>query len=1149
MEKQTQDLRKIFESDWCGTDTFIEQVLEKVFGKYEEGYDAITTDKDVKQKAAQAGILEIRHAATFNVLGTGLRFFDITVSDEKKLENSRVGIQSIVRQYVEQFDGALIVFHHKDVKNKEWRLSYVKKEATAKDSTSAKRYTYILGKNHPARTVSERFQCLIDKKDFLTIDDLTAAFSVEALTKQFYDELFSWYEWACETVTFPKGSTVKDKKGKFNVRQTKENNELNIIRLITRFMFVWFIKQKDLIPSWIFDEGELKKVLTDFDAQSAEKGNYYNAVIQNLFFATLNKKIEERAFASDTAVSKNRQFGVKFFYRDRKDKTFFKESREQIIERFKGVPFLNGGLFECLDHLTDDGENKKNVEVFIDGFSRESGWMAFVPNMLFWQQNDGKHEGHEGLIHLLSRYNFTVEENSPSDVQVALDPELLGKVFENLLGTYNPETSETARKDSGSFYTPREIVSFMIDEALKHYLTKEVKGLSEAEAGALFDDGKETYEGSAGDKIIRALKCVKILDPACGSGAFPMGALQRIVQLIAKCGGEAQSEKELYALKLELIENCLFGSDIQPIAVQICKLRFFISLICGQEKTDSVKDNYGFNPLPNLETKFVAADTLTGIAREENKQPGLFDNPELEDTKKELEDMRKRHFSAKTADEKHRYREKDRALREKLAELLKKDRIYDNKEAKQLASWNPYDQNAVSPFFDAEWMFGVKDGFDIVIGNPPYIQLQKDGGKLALRYQNQGFAAFAKTGDIYCLFYERGSALLKKGGRLCFITSNKWMRAGYGEKLRAYLAENTNPLLLVDFAGVKVFESATVDTNILMFEKTGEKEVNKNGTPACLTKDLTKKDLAALGTYVKEHACSASFNTEKSWVILSPVEQSIKRKIEAAGTPLKDWDINIYRGILTGCNDAFIINTQKRNEILENCKTEDEKRRTEELIRPILRGRDIKRYGYEWADLWLIATFPSRKYDIEQYPAVRDYFLSFGKERLEQTGQTYIVNGEKITSRKKTTNKWFETQDSISYWDEFNKPKICWARLMRISKNDVDAFPRFAEAATGIFVVDSLCFFTGDCIKQLCTLLNSKFAAYYFYHNIAILDNGGMQMRQQYVEQIPLPLTLKNIDNISDDDIYNAFSFTEDEVTFIDNYLEEKKREIMNLKI
>ena len=213
----------------------------------------------------------------------------------------------------------------------------------------------------------------------------------------------------------------------------------------------------------------------------------------------------------------------------------------------------------------------------------------------------------------------------------------------------------------------------------------------------------------------------------------------------------------------------------------------------------------------------------------------------------------------------------------------------------------------------------------------------------------------------------------------------------------------------------------------------------------------------------QEHTI-CDFSDSNSWVILSPIEQCIRHKIESIGTPLKDWDINIYRGVLTGYNDAFIISTEKRNEILANCQTEGERQKTAELIRPILRGRDIKRYEYEWADLWIIATFPSRHYDIESYPAVKNYLLSIGIERLEQTGETYIINGKKIKARKKTSNEWFETQDSISYWEDFSKPKIVW----KIIGNQM----AFAYDANN-YVMNNACYImTGDHLDYLLAVLN-----------------------------------------------------------------------------
>ena len=287
-----------------------------------------------------------------------------------------------------------------------------------------------------------------------------------------------------------------------------------------------------------------------------------------------------------------------------------------------------------------------------------------------------------------------------------------------------------------------------------------------------------------------------------------------------------------------------------------------------------------------------------------------------------------------------------------------------------------------------------------------------------------------------------------------------------------------------------------------------------------------------MSDFVQQQHTICTFTNEESWVILSPIEQSIKQKIESVGTPLKDWDIKIYRGVLTGYNDAFIISTEKRDEILANCHTEEERLRTAELIRPILRGRDIKRYGYDWANLWLINTHNGIKgvkprIDVNDYPAV--------KAHLDQYW-------DKISKRADKGDTPYNLRN-CAYLDDFFKPKIVWARLMRISKSEIDSFPRFSKADAGYFVVDSLCFFTGKGIDNLCTFLNSSLATYYYLKNIAILDNGGMQMRQQYIEEIPCP----PIESIEDDDsIYNLFGFTKEEIDFIINFIEMRKNEILN---
>ena len=221
-----------------------------------------------------------------------------------------------------------------------------------------------------------------------------------------------------------------------------------------------------------------------------------------------------------------------------------------------------------------------------------------------------------------------------------------------------------------------------------------------------------------------------------------------------------------------------------------------------------------------------------------------------------------------------------------------------------------------------------------------------------------------------------------------------------------------------------------------------------------------------MSLFVQQNHSCCDFSSKESWIILSAIEQSIKRKIEAVGIPLKEWNIKINYGIKTGFNDAFIISTEKREEILSNCIDEDERERTAAIIRPILRGRDIQRYNYEWADKWLISTFPARHYDIDNFPAIKNFLLSFDIRRLEQTGKEYIISGEKVKARKKTNNKWFETQDSISYWEDFNKPKIVYREI----GTDMDACLLSEE-----FVVNNkLYILTGNHLEYLIAFFNSR---------------------------------------------------------------------------
>ena len=1006
----------------------------------------------------------------------GLFQYNIT---KGSVANKRVGLRNLVKSFINptwgEFDAALVVFDSGD----HWRLSFIcdiKGEAT-----SPKRYTYVFGSDDLLyRTPIERFNFL--KKKGISFENLKTAFSVEALSDEFFDKYREQYADFIQYVTgkrFVKvGSKWEEKVlGEPNaaLMQAFDHNEKKIRdyvkKMMGRITFLHFLQRK----GWMC--GDLNYMQNMFE-NSAYKNDYLDSVLEPLFFGILNTKPAEReALFADYGWDKS------------------------LLNEWKDIPYLNGGLFERDEE--DEPESRFPAEYF------------------------------KRLFQFFSEYNFTIDENDPNDAEVGVDPEMLGKIFENLLED---------NKDKGAFYTPKEIVRYMCQESLIAYLETNTSIAKEKIRQFVLspEEGVADIPENKKPKLLTALEEVKICDPAIGSGAFPMGLLNELLHCREVLSGEHYDRAEI---KKSIIQNNIYGVDIEKGAVDIARLRFWLSIVVDEETP---------SPLPNLDYKIMQGNSLIesfmGVdlskltyEKEYKKDKGeisLFDD-EKNRLQKTVSHLLSSYYSCSDHDRKVK-------LQQEISDTINKQleaQAYNPEILRELRTINLAENNKF--FLWHTWFSDVfsreddKNGFDIVIGNPPYIQLQNNGGELAKLYEDCHFQTFAKTGDIYCLFYEKGWQLLRQQGHLCFITSNKWMRAGYGEKTRGFFAKHTNPKYLIDFAGVKIFDNATVDTNILIFGKSQ----NEYQTRCAVTDKLNKDSLKNLSDFVQQQHTICNFSNEESWVILSPIEQSIKQKIESVGTPLRDWDIKIYRGVLTGYNDAFIISTEKRDEILANCQTEEERLRTAELIRPILRGRDIKRYGYNWADLWLIATFPSRHYDIEMYPAVKAHLLSFGKERLEQTGKKYIINGEEIKARKKTSNKWFETQDSISYWDDFFKPKIVWARLMRISKSEIDSFPRFSKADAGYFVVDSLCFFTGKGIDKLCTFLNSSLATYYYLKNIAILDNGGMQMRQQYIEEIPCP----PIESIEDDiSIYNLFGFTREEIDFIINFIEMRKNEILN---
>ena len=524
------------------------------------------------------------------------------------------------------------------------------------------------------------------------------------LNKRFFQDLANWYFWALPQVRFPKNAP----------KDTDGQDSLSLIRLITRVIFCWFLKEKGLLPSALFDEHKLPELLVDLNPKES---TYYKAILQNLFFATLNQEMGKREFRKT-----GQNFMAHNVYRYRS----LLKSPNDLLNLLAQIPFMNGGLFECLDKTLGTKENPQYIR--IDGFSDRDDNVLKIPNSLFWgpekvvdlseAYGEDKYSASRvaGLVRIFDRYKFTVAENTPLDEEVALDPELLGKAFENLLAAYNPETGATARKQTGSFYTPREIVNYMVDESLissmgtklKDALPKAPHVEERLRQLVAYNDEPHQFGDHEVNALIHAIDHLKILDPACGSGAFPMGILHKLVFVLGKLdpGNERwkarqiakmedsfmreQAEKvfrenyEDYGRKLYLIENCIYGVDIQPIAVQISKLRFFISLVVEQ-KINAAAENLGIRPLPNLETKFVAADALIGIKRPGQQQ---LRNLDIDAKEAELRHVRERHFLARTPATKAKCREQDAKLRGEIADMLRHDG-WNMETARHLADWDP----------------------------------------------------------------------------------------------------------------------------------------------------------------------------------------------------------------------------------------------------------------------------------------------------------------------------------------------------------------------------------------------------------------------------------------------------------------------------
>ncbi|MBL7137343.1 MAG: Eco57I restriction-modification methylase domain-containing protein [Bacteroidales bacterium] len=884
-------------------------------------------------------------------------------------------------------------------------------------------------------------------------DLLWKSLDVKEVNKEFYRKIKERFD---DLVGLIKATDVQSDEN--HIRQFA-------IRLIGRYVFCWFLKEKEIVPEELISSSTIEQ----------NRPGYYQNFLLRLFFQTLNTEVQQRNFLIPN---------------------------HPLDALFLNIPYLDGGLFE---DVTEDKPFHKFVT---------DDWL-------------------NGFVKILESYDFTVDESSMQYQQVAIDPEMLGRIFENLLASQNPETEKLAnqRKAFGAFYTPREIVEYMVDASLKAYLeqvlmpedkpsSSQVNEPVITYSGTLFQalesqqteillEPQEKYSDAQTRKRIvekieklflpgcdtnpfdkretliiqNALRDIKALDPACGSGAFPISMLLRLMNLREIIGNSLNSP---YELKSEILSRNIYGVDIMPMAIEIARLRAWLSLVLEADyKPADRKHNFNIKALPNLDFKFICANSLIDIGyddliRKIERSHGATVLVRLDNEIQKLQRLREQYFDtrgdkAQKYTLQHEFHKTKELIKTENSSLGKRWRI--ESFLGQVDDWNPFNDSHASSFFSPGWMFGIKNGFDVVIGNPPYVQMQKDGGKLAKMLEGLGYETYERTGDVYSIFYEVGFKCLKTEGIHTFITSSQWLRAKYGKSLMKFFLSK-DPLRLIEL-GPGVFENTIVDTIILIVKNS-----------------FFGNQL--LGTIIEkpeqiEHLNELSFQkmpniSTGDWTLVSPIKGSIYKKIKEKGKRLSEWNIQINRGILTGLNEAFIINEKKRKELI------DEESKSEEIIRPILRGRDIDEYYTEWDRDYLISTFPSLKINISEFTAINNYLETF-RPKINQTGETFInSSGGKEKSRKKTSNKWYETQDQIGYYQEFKKEKIIWKRI--------GSQLRFSYFDKEIYSLDSTCISTGEKIKYLTAYLNSNLCHYQLFENSPKTGMGDLIISVQALEPL-----------------------------------------------
>ncbi|QGN23684.1 Eco57I restriction-modification methylase domain-containing protein [Elizabethkingia anophelis] len=1021
---------------------------------------------------------------TFNQIGSvktsdgiTLPIFEVILENNIRIEHNRVAVNEFIKKHIikDAIKGALVTFSYDEGHHKtEWRFSFISKNAAndffaeaEAEETNPKKYTYIFGNKEEHRTAIERLYNLEQSR--FRLEDFFEAFNVEPVSKKFFEEYKHLYKELSDYIINEKQYFDLFKRDT-DVSPEKEVRNF-VSRLLGRIVFLYFLQKKNWLgaTSIEYKDGSTSFLSDLFFSDEKNQDDFYSKYLCPIFFEALN-----------TADRKNDEFKL--------------ENGKTLC-----IPFLNGGLFE------EEQEPNGHRDIKIP---------AFHFKMLF---------------DFFNGFNFTVYENSPEEHTVAVDPEMLGHIFENLID-YN--------KDTGTFYTPKEIVQYMTQESLIEYLNTHLQKDRAYIENLVKNQSTNHFKDEELKKINQLLDDVKICDPAIGSGAFPMGMLQEIFNLKAlinfKLGFEVWSPA---TVKQNIIQNSIYGVDLDEGAVEIARLRFWLSLVVDEGMPKA---------LPNLDYKIMQGNSLlesyrgidlSGISTGndlkiiEEMQIDLFGNFVDDQMKmtigksglaEEIQKLIKKYFTAKAQDKRSIKNKIEAKIAEHISfnmELRENQLLRQIAELENVNTLKPVQKKALEKFqtdleilgqtkYDIKkeqqkdeknyflWHLFFGDvlnngGFDIVIGNPPYIQLQKEGGKLAKLFETSGYSTFERTGDIYALFYEKGVNVLKPAGLLCYITSNKWMRANYGSSLRHFFIEKTHPLLILDFGNIQVFKTATVDTNILLLKNKNTKK--KNDYIPVIGARLNKEFILAsnsLSEFLKVDGYELSGLSKNSWVIGERDIYDIKGSIEKQGIPLKDWNLEIFRGVVTGFNEAFVIDEKTKNELV----AKDPK--NEEIIKPMLRGKDIDLWYPNFAKLWLINSHNGIKSkNISRINLKNDY----------PTVYKWISNYEQELRKRQDQGDDWTNLRNCAYIDQFSKPKIIYRE---ISQNFDFAFDQNGD----YIFIDTVWMMQGEKLEYLITLLNSSIFKYCFGDYFSDLGGKGRRLKKVFFQKIPVKKPDINLD-------------------------------------